>query len=220
MRLLSVQALSRRSVTAALTAFALTTVPRQPAAAQVEGIPLYAPGSSVLLPEAGFETYLPRLESLRDDILPSLSKAVSESDWPAAAQLANADLLAQQLKTFGSTAALLGDDAYTALSVKARYGAAAKRLQRALAEQSQGDAQLLVKEMDTSVNEFTGLIPKVVVDQVRAREQKLASFASTPAKEPEAAPAGPATRNEPEKAGFLLTPTDAGAKRCGIDIRC
>ena len=78
--------------------------------------------------------------------------------------------------------------------------------------------------MDASLNEFIGLIPKVVVDQVRAREAKLASFAAakaTPAQvadQPEAAAAAP--KPEPEKVGFLITPTDAGTKRCGIDIRC
>jgi len=224
MRIVAVDSLSRRSFAAAVTAFAMAAIPRQPAAAIVEGIPLYAPGEKVMLPDAGFETYLPKLETLRDDVLPSLSKAVAELDWSVAAQLANADQNAQQMKLFGSTAALLGDDAYTALSIKARYSAASKRLQRALAEQAQGDAQLLVKEMDASLNEFIGLIPKVVVDQVRAREAKLASFAAakaTPAQvadQPEAAAAAP--KPEPEKVGFLITPTDAGTKRCGIDIRC
>ena len=208
--------ISRRSAAAALAALALSAGPRLPARALVEGIPLYAPGDAYMLPEAGFETFLPKLEALRDSSIPALKLALSEQDWAAATQLTGPDVLKQQLAALGSTAALLGDEAYTALAFKARYAAAAKRLQRSLAERNQGDAGLLINEMESSVGDFVALIPQVVVDQVRAREQKLASLAT--------GAAAPSPASEPTAAetpgGFLITPTDAGKKKCGIDIRC
>ena len=222
MRLPHADVHSRRSLIATVTALAVATTPQSPAFAKVDGIPLYAPGDAMLLPDAGFETYLPMLEVLRDVSLPSLKVALSEADWTAAAQKTSGDILQQQSKVFGATAALLGDEAYTALQFKSRYTAAAKRLQRSLAEQNKGDAELLVNEMDASLREFIALIPKVVVDQVRAREKKLAAFSVDTADSSQAASSA-ASSVAPEPVapgGFLSTPTDAGKKRCGIDIRC
>ena len=219
MRVAFTSSVSRRAL-GALAAAALTSS-RLPAHAIVEGIPLYAPGENIMLPDAGFETFLPRIEALRDVTLPTLKLAISEAEWAAAKQLTSADSIKAQLKTFGGTASVMGDEAYTVLQLKARYAAAAKRLQQVLDAQNAGDAQLLVKEMETTVVELYALIPKVVIDQVRRREDILARKIAAEAggqpsavSEPEPVPSSVPT------APGMLNPYDAGKKRCGIDIRC
>lgn len=82
-----------------------------PAVARVDGIPFYAPGDKVVLPGAGFETWLPRIEALQLSALPSLRAAIQSKNWAAAAQFLSADSLSYQLKVFGSTASILGDEA-------------------------------------------------------------------------------------------------------------
>lgn len=216
---------------AALTAFTTTCLLayRQPAVALVDGIPLYAPGEGILLPEAGFEVFLPRIEMLRDQALPALKQAVVDNDWRRAAELASADNLKRQMSDFGRIAALLGDDAYTVLALKAQYGAAAKRLQQALvaASVSQSDAQQCIADMDAKTTEVINLVPKVVVDQVRQREKMLANALDSEAQATGAqlapSPSMPSPSTEPPSTGLgglLTTPDSAGKKVCGVDIRC
>ena len=80
----------------------------------VEGIPFYAPaagdissGAASGLPRAGFETLLPAVEAMRDDIGRS-RELLGRMDWT---ELGAIDI-AGRSNVLGSFAAILGDDAY------------------------------------------------------------------------------------------------------------
>ena len=118
-------------------AAACTVAPRS-ARALVEGIPLYAPGDKILTPDAGFETYLPLLYRVRDSI-PPLEAAVTDGDWAAVAR--GADAKASEAAIIANTASILGDEAYTALGLKAQFEAAAKALAKAATKQEAAAAR-------------------------------------------------------------------------------
>ena len=174
-------AFSRRAVLAACSLAALGARPLSaPVAAKVEGLPFYAPGDQILLPKAGFEYWLPRVEAMRDRMLPALRRAVTDADWTAAAQYLSKDALDAQLKTFGSTASILGDEAYTAVGIKQQYAAAAQRLQRTVVAGDGKGSLEAVGDMEQRVVEFLALVPSSVVDQVRALEKEAAAAAAPP----------------------------------------
>jgi hypothetical protein len=222
MRILS-SLTTRRSAIAACCAFSLMEIQR-PARALVDGIPLYAPGDQFALPDVGFETLLPRLESIRDVELTGTRGAIVRGDLSAAAiSLDPKGALARQLEALGSTASILGDDAYTALSIKAKYASSAKRLLARLSATTSSEAELLqeVGQLEASFEEFLALIPPVVVKQVRAREKRLTNLASgiTPS-EPEVEPTTAAASSAPKPVGGLLMTPNGGGQVCGRDIRC
>lgn len=147
-------AISRRSAHL-LAAWALSASislgPARRASARVEGIPLYAPGDKIKLPEEGFEVQLPRLEALRDRTIPLLRAALEKSDWEAAATQVGPDAVTSQLRVLGDTASILGDEAYTALSLKAKYAASVRKLQAALVSAKQDDALREVDALEATI---------------------------------------------------------------------
>ena len=153
-------------------AAACTVAPRS-ARALVEGIPLYAPGDKILTPDAGFETYLPLLYRVRDSI-PPLEAAVADGDWAAVAR--GADAKASEAAIIANTASILGDEAYTALGLKAQFEAAAKALAKAATKQEAAAARGAVGDLKASVGEVLALIPAEVVQEVVKRERKLAEL--------------------------------------------
>ena len=225
MRLLA-GAVTRRGLLAAAWTFAAVGQQR-PAVAQVDGIPFYAPGDQIALPEAGFEYFLPRLEAVSSQTLPKLRAAVESSDWAAARQTFGTTTSSEHLALLGGTASILGEEAYTGLGLKAEYAAAAKKLLAILAaaDPSQKEAQLVAGQLDDVFRRYLALIPDVVVREVRAREKKLQALltpTATPAEPlatPSAPSAAPAVPAEPPVGGLLVTPTTK-EKVCGVDIRC
>ena len=120
--------------------------------------------------------------------------AVTAADWPTAARLVSADAVAVQLKVFGSTASILGDEAYTALALKARYAKGANALLALVgadAPPTQQAALDATKELETCVVDLLALIPLPVVQQVRAIEQKAAAEAAAAAPPPPPLPPPP-----------------------------
>jgi hypothetical protein len=216
MRLPDLAPLTRRSVLTVCTLSVLSCQRPlvQPARARVDGIPLYAPGDQVVLPPAGFETYLPQLEDIRDVQLPALRAAIEAAEWDAAR--VGADAKAAQLVVLSKTASILGDEAYTAVSLKGRYSTAAAAVQSGLSSKPAADQLLTgVAVMESTLREFIALIPDSVVEAVRARDDKLRALQAPPAPAPKPEPV-------PEPApsvGMLMTPT-RGPQVCGKDIRC
>ena len=190
--------------------------PARRASARVEGIPLYAPGDKIKLPEEGFEVQLPRLEALRDRTIPLLRAALDKSDWEAAATQVGPDAVASQLRVLGDTASILGDEAYTALSLKAKYAASVRKLQAALVSAKQDDALREVDALDATISDYIALVPAKVVELVREREgvpvQKAGAAVPT-------APPAPAEAPTTGIGGLLMTPSN-GDKLCGRDSRC
>ncbi len=172
---------SRRQLFGALAAVAAMG-PMAPAHAIVEGIPFYAPGASILLPDEGFEGLLPKLEVIRDRLLPALREAIEAENWKAvSAAVATGErgALTKMLAVLGQTASILGDEAYTALDLKADFAAAAKRLgATASAAASGGSADVskaALVEADAlgkTLVDFIALVPAEVVEQVRKRQEK------------------------------------------------
>ena len=195
MRLVSSDAFSTRRSALALSAWSLVALTSRPAAhARVDGIPLYAPGDQIKLPTMGFEYWLPRCEQLRDVEIPAVRAAVTAADWPTAARLVSADAVDVQLKVFGSTASILGDEAYTALALKARYAKGTKALLALVgadAPPTQQAALDVTKELETCVGELVALIPPPVVEQVRDIERKKAALAAAAAPPPPPLPPPP-----------------------------
>ena len=205
-------AIPRRS--AHLVAWALSATislgPARRASARVEGIPLYAPGDKIKLPEEGFEVQLPRLEALRDRTIPLLRAALEKSDWEAAATQVGPDAVTSQLRVLGDT------EAYTALSLKAKYAASVRKLQAALVSAKQDDALREVDALEATISDYIALVPAKVVELVREREgvpvQKAGAAVPT-------APPAPAEAPTTGIGGLLMTPSN-GDKLCGRDIRC
>ncbi|KAL1521618.1 hypothetical protein AB1Y20_021277 [Prymnesium parvum] len=144
----------------------------QPAAAMVEGIPLYAPSSGTAPPEEGFEALLPRTEKIRDG-MPALLEAIEGRDWAAVQALESAAILEKQLASLGSIASILGDEAYTAVALKREFASSAKRLIQTAAEspEQSSDALAAGRRMERAVSEIVALVPQPVVDQVREYER-------------------------------------------------
>ena len=105
---------------------ALVWLPR-PAAAQVDGIPLYAPSGSAPLPKVGFEKLLPALERRIEDV-GERRLAAGRGDWSGVVALVSPEEVAAQGALLGSLAAILGDEAYTVLTFKGKYLASLKKL--------------------------------------------------------------------------------------------
>jgi len=153
------------------------------ASAMVDGIPLYAPSAGTIgssgLPDEGFETLLPKVEGLATNAAAAL-EAANVGDWDRVRDALSAATPADQTTNLGKFAAILGDDAYTALGLKREYQAAAAALGSAAAHAAAGDAkeaERAVKAaelMDLSIQELLDLVPAPVVTQVRAREKALA----------------------------------------------
>ena len=197
---------------------------RRPARALVDGIPLYAPGDQFALPDVGFETMLPMLEVIRDVELAGMHDAIVRGDLDAAAAALAPARLDRQLDALGNTASILGDEAYTALSLKVKYASSAKRVQTRLSStttSSETDLLRNVDELEAILNEYINLIPPAVVKQVRARERRLAQLASgNKPSEPEDEPTTTSPAIVAVPAGsFLMTP-GSGQQVCGRDIRC
>ena len=227
----------RRGAIAAAWACATTLggMTARPARALVDGIPLYAPGEEIALPKYGFETQLPQLEMLRDAYLPRVRQALARDDWAVAQPAMSADAVNRQLAVLGRTASILGDEAYSALNLKARYSAVAKRLQGSLASAASSEQALReLSELDATLNEFIALIPATVVDAVRERERKRRAESGSPqvvaeqpaegtaaaeaAATPQAQPAPPAAA--PVAPGGLLFTPSREQPVCGVNIRC
>ena len=164
--------------------------------------PLYAPGDKILTPDAGFETYLPLLYRVRDSI-PPLEAAVTDGDWAAVAR--GADAKASEAAIIANTASILGDEAYTALGLKAQFEAAAKALAKAATKQEAAAARGAVGDLKASVGEVLALIPAEVVQEVVKRERKLAELRAAE----EAAAA--AKRRAAEEAAAPAPATDVSA---------
>ncbi len=197
-----------------------TLGPAYRVSARVDGIPLYAPGDKFKLPDEGFEVQLPRLEGLRSRMIPALRFALEKSDWEAAAMQIGPDALSFQLRVLGDTASILGDEAYTALGLKAQYGSAAKRLQAAVVSAKQADALREVATLDATLSDYIALVPTSVVELVRERERMLVDGAgAVPPAPPLPSPAQVPADVPATGSSLLMTPS-SGDKVCGRDIRC
>ena len=176
MRVSALDSVATRRAALALSLSSLAALGRPPAPAHalVDGLPFYAPGDNILLPKVGFEFWLPRAELMRDTTLPALRSAVGDADWAAASKLLTDDAITAQTKTFGAMASILGDDAYTAISLKASYGKSALKLQKLVAApEGATTAQALegVGDLELLVTALLALVPPTVVDQVRTVER-------------------------------------------------
>ena len=186
MRVAVPNALSRRALLAISSLAVFTKAP--PTVAKVDGIPLYAPGEEILLPKAGFEYWLPVLSALKEAQLPTLRAAVGKSDWQTAARFVTPEAIEVQLKTFGSMASILGDDAYTAIGIKQRYGKAIKQLQSVVVADTPSETTALevVSSLEACASELYALVPTPVIEQVKAREAAIRNLKA--AEEAAAAP--------------------------------
>ena len=215
---------SRRGVVHAFAAWALSSSPMLspvtapcPASALVDGIPLYAPGDKIKLPDYGFEVQLPRLELLRDRTLPSLRDAIERDDWQGAAEFIGIAPVQAQLQLLGETSSILGDEAYTALALKGQYAATVKRLQAAVVSSRRNDALRELDSLETVVVDYLALVPQKVVALVRARERKLAGLSTETAEIPLQPEASESSKQA--SGGLLIAPSNDN-KICGRDIRC
>lgn len=149
----------------------------------VDGIPLYAPSAGTIgssgLPDAGFEVLLPRVEGFAANVQ-KIVLAATANEWDQVRATLSAVPLDYQSTELGKYAAILGDDAYTALGLKRDYLSAVKALTRALTGATSGneqEAESAIKAaelMQASMQSLLDLVPPAVVSQVRAREKALA----------------------------------------------
>ena len=172
-----------------LGAAALVRLPR-PAAAQVDGIPLYAPSGSAPLPTVGFEKLLPALEKRIDD-LGARRLAAGRGDWSGVVALVTPEEVAAQGTLFGSLAAILGDEAYTVLSLKGKYLASLKKLTElklvagtAPSATVANDAMSRLDELSGILTEVKTLVPESVVAQVGRRAAPPPPLQRTPIDRP------------------------------------
>ena len=86
----------------------MTTQVNRPALALVDGIPLYAPGEKIALPERGFEYWLPRMEQIQSVALPAVRSTVSNGDWASLSPFFGT--VPAQLSVFGNLASIMGDE--------------------------------------------------------------------------------------------------------------
>mmetsp|Transcript_45565 Transcript_45565/g.143340 ORF Transcript_45565/g.143340 Transcript_45565/m.143340 type:complete len:212 (-) Transcript_45565:157-792(-) len=189
---------SRRSATANFAAALLSAAPALRAAAKVDGLPLYAPKPGAIggsaYPEEGFEALLPRVEGFAAGAAAALA-AAKASDWDSLSAATSPAALAYQSAQLGKFASILGDDAYTALTLKREYLQGVSALSAAVASAASGggeEAARAVKAaevMSSSLDSMLALVPPKVVAQVRKREQALAALAARAAAPAEADPA-------------------------------
>ena len=176
-----------------LGAAALVRLPR-PAAAQVDGIPLYAPSGSAPLPTVGFEKLLPALETRIDD-MGARRLAAGRGDWSGVVALVTPEEVVAQGKLFGSLAAILGDDAYTVLSLKGKYLASLKKLTELKlvagtppSATVANDAMSRLDEMSGILTQVKTLVPEAVVAQVSRRAAPPPPLQRTPIDRPPTLP--------------------------------
>jgi hypothetical protein len=131
------------------------------------------------LPDDGFEVLLPKIEGFVANVEAAVL-AARANEWDqvrAALAVVPPDY---QSSSLGKYAAILGDDAYTALGLKRDYFSGMKALTSALPGAASGnekEAERAVKAaelMQTSMKSLLNLVPAAVVSQVRAREKALA----------------------------------------------
>lgn len=154
------------------------------ASARVDGIPLYAPSAGTIgssgLPDDGFEVLLPRVEGFAANVDAAV-KAARENDWDKVRAALSAVPLDYQSSNLGKYAAILGDDAYTALGFKRDYLSGTQALTSALAGAASGNekqaerAIMAAELMQSSMRSLLDLVPPAVISQVRAREKALAN---------------------------------------------
>lgn len=158
----------RELLSGAASCLALSRLP-SPASARVDGIPLYAPSGSAPLPPQGFETLYPALEQLVVDVT-TLRDAASGGDWSKVADSVSEAAVVAQGKLLGGLAGILGDDAYTVLSLKNRYLASARKLRESLATRPPtAEASSSLDDMVRILGDVKGLVPvKVVAQACRA----------------------------------------------------
>jgi hypothetical protein len=153
------------------------------ASARVDGIPLYAPSAGTIgslgLPDEGFEVLLPRVEGFAANV-DAVVEAAHRADWDRVRAALLAVPLEFQSSNLGKYAAILGEDAYTALGHKRDYLSGMKALTSALTGATSGnekEAERAVKAaelMQSSMRSLLDLVPPIIVSQVRAREKALA----------------------------------------------
>ena len=133
----------------------------------MEGIPLYAPFGSAPLPSQGFEVLYPALEQLIA-YLTALRGYASGGDWSKVADSVSEPAVVAQGKLIGSLASILGDDAYTVLSLKNRYLASARKLRETLATSPPPpEASSSLDDMVSVLGLIKDLVPEKVVTQAR-----------------------------------------------------
>jgi len=157
----------------------------------VEGLPLYAPSSGSLgggvgsgFPDKGFETLLPQVEAMKANI-PALREAVAREDWAPVAAAFSAEASLQAGRVLGDYAGILGDEAYTAIGLKAQFLASSKKLAalvlavssggRPSGDPSTSEALAQLSSLNRILEELLALTPPVVVEQVRTYEKRLAA---------------------------------------------
>jgi hypothetical protein len=161
--------LARRELLSGATSCLVLSRFPSPAAARVEGIPLYAPFGSAPLPAQGFEVLYPALEQLLA-YMTALRGYASGGEW---SKVADADGVSEpaviaQGKLVGSLASILGDDAYTVLSLKNRYLASARKLREALATSPPPpETSSSLDDMVSVLGLIKDLVPEKVVTQAR-----------------------------------------------------
>ena len=156
----------RELLSGAASCLVLSRFP-SPAAARVEGIPLYAPFGSAPLPSQGFEVLYPALEQLIA-YLTALRGYASGGDWSKVADSVSEPAVVAQGKLIGSLASILGDDAYTVLSLKNRYLASARKLRETLATSPPPpEASSSLDDMVSVLGLIKDLVPEKVVTQAR-----------------------------------------------------
>ena len=162
------------------------------ASARVDGIPLYAPAAGTFgnpgLPDEGFETLLPRVEGFASNAAAAVD-AARNAEWDRIREVLAAVPVKYQSTNLGKYAAILGDDAYTALSLKSEYLSGIQALSSAVGPASAGnqkEAERAIKAaelMQSSLQSLLELVPPTVVAQVRAREKALAKALAREEKE-------------------------------------
>jgi len=156
----------RELLSGAASCLVLSRLP-SPAAARVDGIPLYAPSGSAPLPPQGFEVLLPALEQLIVGMT-ALRDTASAGEWSKVADSVSEPAVVAQGKLIGGLAGILGDDAYTVLSLKNRYLASARKLRETLATRPPPpEASSNLDDMVTILGLIKDLVPAQVVTQAR-----------------------------------------------------
>ena len=156
----------RELLSGAASCLVLSRLP-SPAAARVDGIPLYAPSGSAPLPPQGFEVLYPALEQLIVDVT-ALRGTASGGEWSKVADIVSEPAVVAQGKLVGSLAGILGDDAYTVLSLKNRYLASARKLRETLATRPPPpEASSSLDDMVNILGLIKDLVPEKVVAQAR-----------------------------------------------------
>lgn len=137
------------------------------------GVKKEMPGfdGKILKQNFGFESCLPRLEAVRDQILRGLRLSVERGNYTMAKFYLDTKYTTYALSALGDTASILGRDSYDAEEVKKLYAGEIKRLNANLALDMPNQKQALVNilGLEKCVEAMIDYIPASVVEQVRAR---------------------------------------------------